>query len=486
MNEDDRKVDSANEYQSSDILSTPDSIRGTKLEFSFSKLARTRTDPFARKYGTGSKWFLFQSQSKSQEMISLDDAKVAVAKAREQEQVLAHALSRTQTMLSEKAYMLEKAVAVGEQYKKRLEDYTVQLEEYQAENLSLRTELEMMKGRHAILKDTIDDQQIEIASLIGAIKIKDPVITNASAMVPKKNELSSENVDLENMEAGIHEVMKQLKLDLEWEKCQRIELEKEKSWALNQLTDIKKELESSRSKVSVLEKALTEHDENYRYTIFSLTSEKALLEKDYTEVLNAYNELEEKLLPQLGTCTSKPSYKISLGKLSPSENMPSKSRLSLEQVNMSLANLERLVDNSDVGGNSPGRVNFGSGHWSLISMEKTVCSPASATRDLIQEYLHITAVVVKLHFPDLKDVSSIWLIDTVRSSPFYLYYDVMMNIMRQIEREQEAIQDEGAQSVRTAPIENIDDNKQPGWMSRFQRLTRGKSKAKKKCTKIRL
>jgi len=240
-------------------------------------------------------------------------------------------------------------------------------------------------------------------------------------------------------------------------------------------------LKSSVSKVSVLERALTEQDENYRDTILSVTSEKASLKKAFTELLNAYNELEENLLPQMAMSPVMPSFKI------PKRVNPfPTSRPSHRQMNVSWPDLERLSGYSVIGVNSPFRESFVSGKWTSLSKEKFEGSLAP-NRDLIQEYLHITAEVVRLHFPNLKDISSIWLIDLVRSSPFYLYYDVMMNIMRQLERELEATHEkEDAKSVSTTPIKKIDHNKQSGWMSSFLRVTQGKTKAKIKCTRITL
>merc|ERR1719334_628350 len=56
--------------------------------------------------------------------------------------------------------------------------------------------------------------------------------------------------------------------------------------------------------------------------------------------------------------------------------------------------------------------------------------------EIIQSYLQITAMAVQLHFPDIKDVSTDMLIESVMTSPFYLYYDLMMMFMRKIKHKQ--------------------------------------------------
>jgi len=51
--------------------------------------------------------------------------------------------------------------------------------------------------------------------------------------------------------------------------------------------------------------------------------------------------------------------------------------------------------------------------------------------DIFSQYLHITAIAVKLHFPNIaEEVSTQELIEVVQSSPFHLYYDLMMHYMR--------------------------------------------------------
>jgi len=92
---------------------------------------------------------------------------------------------------------------------------------------------------------------------------------------------------------------------------------------------------------------------------------------------------------------------------------------------------------------------------------------------IMQNYLHITAMAVQLHFPDITDVTLDMLIENVQSSPFYLYYDLMMNYMRTVKRElaEKAARKEAPLQLRrkakSAP-------EQSNFLTRFFRLKQGK------------
>lgn len=219
--------------------------------------------------------------------------------------------------------------------------------------------------------------------------------------------------------------------------------------------------------------ALKENDDNYRNAIISLTAEKAHLEKDYTELLNSYTELQEHLVESVtkespGDETGAFEYVRRISRISSSEGTV---RATKPLFDMSVSKIS--VD--DYNGRQESRMSvFSMDRWTSISRNKTTQSMIPNTSNVIQEYLHITAAIVKLHFPDMKDITSKLLIDTVKNSPFYLYHDLMMNFMRVLEREKEVAKEEEAECT---PITKKADGKQSGWISRFLRLTQVKPRS---------
>merc|ERR1719320_475722 len=175
------------------------------MEYRFNDLVRTHTHHVFGKKQEELKDILFDYRQPSHEIKTLEQAMLALGEAMEQEQMLSHGLSRTQMMLSEKEDMFEKAVDVGEHYKVQLENLMKQMEEHHAENSLLQADFRMIKERNMILEETIEDQQMEIASLIRAIKMKDYVISNSSAMVAAQSELPNEDLGWKKIESGMQE-----------------------------------------------------------------------------------------------------------------------------------------------------------------------------------------------------------------------------------------------------------------------------------------
>jgi len=93
----------------------------------------------------------------------------------------------------------------------------------------------------------------------------------------------------------------------------------------------------------------------------------------------------------------------------------------------------------------------------------------------ILTYLYITGTAVKLHFPDLDFVKIETLIDHVKNSPFYLYYDLMMVYMQGIMQEKAV--DDVENSRRTLSPSRA---RHTSLLARFKRLNMGRKSAKKK------
>lgn len=87
---------------------------------------------------------------------------------------------------------------------------------------------------------------------------------------------------------------------------------------------------------------------------------------------------------------------------------------------------------------------------------------------IMKKYLHVTAIAVKLHFPDNK-ISTAELIEIVKNAPFYLFHDIMMQFMQ------------GQESERMASIQDVKETesvlnksgKPRSWLSRLFNCKQG-------------
>ena len=98
-----------------------------------------------------------------------------------------------------------------------------------------------------------------------------------------------------------------------------------------------------------------------------------------------------------------------------------------------------------------------------------------AMADVLREYLHITATVVKMKFPQLKYVDSEELINKVKNCQFWEYHDKMIRIMMQEKQRMIAKEREIAQSERKANQKQ--QTNQSGKLSRFIKMFDGPSSA---------
>jgi len=246
----------------------------------------------------------------------------------------------------------------------------------------------------------------------------------------------------------------------------RINVEDANARSLNELADIKKELKTSRAEVTVLEKRLVEKDETYRELLMSLSAEKAHLDENYEKLFNAYNEIENQLLITAAKNERGDTNRL-MSPIRINGSMMASGNL-LDQLG--LIREETTVDDDIRSQETSSNANLMD---QQLTVRKSLKPSAPKTIGVIREYLHITATVVKLHFPELYDVSSKWLIDTVKDSPFYLYHDLMMRYMRVLRQEKAEEEEAKSETVHKEVVQ------QSGWISRFRRLTQGKSKTSK-------
>jgi len=445
MNKDDRKADfSVNDSQS--LRSYPSPNR-PNVEFRFSEIVRrhniasdiSRNRPVV-------------NRQKFWEDDVMSSLKSSLQLALNRELSLSHALSRTQLDLTEKEIKFEEAVEDGVCLKKQMQELSSRLVEQQDMNSSLQGQIKTLKSNIGILSETIDKQRMEILAMANALKTKESVEAN------KLEELPTNGLDVKKVERSTQELFRQLRLDIEWERSERIKMENAKTLSMSQLNKIENELSTSREKVIRLEGDLQEMEQTYRLLITSLSAEKANIEADCERWKNDYRKMEEHILqtPQSRESDSL----ITIVRLNNTVRGPE--NLFLEPI----ATKEKCM-----GVSSSAEERQQSDQSSPNTKTKPLHSPIPETSEEIQKYLHITASVVKLHFPKIEEVSSKWLIDMVKQAPFYLYHDLMMNYMRQLNKEiaeEETNESEGAEGAE----EETKDSKEAdaGWMARFLQI----------------
>jgi len=367
--------------------------------------------------------------------------KVSFQRALERELTLSHALSRTQVDLTEKEIQFEEAVEDCKCLKMQIQDLSSRLEEQLDINSSLQGEIKTMKGNIDILKETIDEQRTEILAMAEALK------TTESVAVHKLEELPTNGLDRKKIERSTQELFRKLRLDLEWERSERINIENEKRLAMRQLNKTENKLRTSCAKVIRLEQDLLEKEQTYRSLITSLSAEKAHIDADCERWKIAYGKMQEHILqtPQSPWSDGYNSTIALNNTIRESENL---------FLEISAIREESIEASSTM------EVRQQSDQSSPNTNSKPVHTPTLETSEEIQKYLHITASVVKLHFPEYQEVSSKWLIDMVKHSPFYLYHDLMMNLMRQLNKE------------KAQEETKVSEGADAGWVSRFFRLAR--------------
>jgi hypothetical protein len=201
--------------------------------------------------------------------------------------------------------------------------------------------------------------------------------------------------------------------------------------------------------------------------IFRLSWEKASIRKKYDALARDHRELEI----QLSERHDKWQFYNQTFSLE-EEGMIEGSNLA-EQVDFFSGNdfLPWNVNNSS--GTRSVSILDSDSDWADSPKVKKLNSTSSLD-EILQNYLYITGSAVKLHFPDLDSVKVETLIDQVKNSPFYLYYDLMMVFM------QEQMQEKSVDHLLKSRKTLTSRTKHKSLWARFQRLNGGIKSPKKK------
>jgi len=222
-----------------------------------------------------------------------------------------------------------------------------------------------------------------------------------------------------------------------------------------------------------LEDRLAEIEHRYSEELMRLCFEKAYQDIDYESLLTEVQEKQKQLkeaqqkLESLGL-TGNNDYADSLGRRS---TLIVEGPSLADELGMSSVQRNSICSEDTAGFESEFYEDGSGSEGKETPMDEQ--APASEKPDIMQTYLHITATAVLLHFPNLREkvVTTACLIDAVKNSPFYLYYDLMMHYM--YKKKQETALEEAklkaASRVALTPVESS------SWLVRLKRLKKTSS-----------
>jgi len=375
---------------------------------------------------------------------------------------LTHALSRTQMELEDMQVMFEQAVRLGEQQKEEIRDLNEKLTEQIDLNSLLKSKVNFQEAANNILNASLNDEMKTLMDVQNALneanKSTESVMLELNTEKAYTKTIQDDFIAAQNdYDSGLKSALEALKERLEDEKAKLVESLEETAAAKNKLRDTVDRLNRANSKLAVLERQLLEKESVYSEMVLTLSAEKGMLEtanntlrKEIKIFEDQLKEISEQLL----------YYQRSSTLLEPSNE--DGTTLS-DQISM-IRDWSGVTDASIVSCQE-----FAKDRARQLSQMLVEETESPHIPKIIQSYLQITAMAVQLHFPDIKDVSTDMLIETVISSPFYLYYDLMMMFMRKIKHglvEEEA-RLEAKRNSKSVP-------EQHNFLTRFFRLKHGK------------
>jgi len=361
----------------------------------------------------------------------------------ESESNLSHLLSMAQMQLEEKTEMFEQAVEFGEQLHIEVESLRERLGKELDTICILRRELKTEKEKNQILSSVIS----EFRDNEKHAKNLELEAHNMKAKLAEQKELSKQEKDewRKTQMSASHAVnveIDELRQEVEKERDQRLAVVKELSFVQRRLNDMAKDHKEALTKQKAAEasiKTLQENETNYSSMLLQVSAEKGNLEIGYKELFNQYKLVQEEL-----------------------------TELKMMQEQSPSPSAEKLRDSRRC----------------MLPLSDQFYSERPAVNDenAISQYLHITATAVKLHYPDM-EIDSEKLINKVKHSPFYLYYDLMMQFMRSKRQKKnqalETVRELERRSVRedSKKTNELPVKPQPSLLSRFFRLKQKKVNA---------
>jgi len=437
------------------MLSCSGLSRNTSLkDLVTAKVKKEALDAFG--FGTDVVKLIHNKRSASvMNMNSVEALRFAYKQAVKREWKLNHALSRVQMECNENKTFFREAVDLAEKLKEENRTLVEKLNSQETTVFYLRQNLRASATNNEILVDELDDirnsmritarERAELSEINDRAKLK---INEQETLINRIKdehafESGSRNEDIqEAFDVLVQELKQERMLRKKSNECSA-ETEAKLGEALWKIERLEKHNQELQTKVNRLTDQLDRE-------VLQVCKDNAFQKLNYTELLRQYNEQQ----------------------------------LWLEEVN------EKLTEKRDV----PALVEVGplkgqtlDEHWNSVSnwtalseLEVDVNNDMDeisndshkdndpATAEVFQLYLYITATAVKLHFPDLEVVEIDSLIEHVSSSPFYLYYDLMMNFM------QEFKQKKTMEELKYA--DNFSRSRDDQWnlLARFKRLRQGR------------
>jgi len=400
----------------------------------------------------------FYSFSEDSHILTVDDLYDAYDDFVRREGELTYALSQTQEELEEQQIMFEKAVGLGEQLRGQILDLNEKLQEQIDLNSILEKQVHVHKEANNILTSTLSEAW---KNSMDTQKALNAANESTSLM---KNELEQEKIYSNRIQdnyiaakkhfhSSLTSALEALEKRLEDEKAKVAKSLEEQAALKRKLLDQEDRLNLANSKLAELDSQLVEKESSYSGMVLALAAAKGNLETENKSLAREIKNLED----QLKEINERFQY----------HQRTSECLDPLQEDGKTLA--DEIARTRDWSG-ATNLVNESAGRISQSPMEQTM---ELQIPEIIQSYLQITAMAVQLHFPNMKHVNADMLIDMVRSSPFYLYHDLMMVYMRKME-DGLAYEDARKQDRLEADRNLKSASEQSNFLTRFFRLKHGK------------
>jgi len=416
---------------------------------------------------------------RSSDLGSLVGLREAYDSSLEQSGKLNHSLSRLQMERNENHFLFEQAVSLAEQLTKENKDLEDELEKQKTIASVLKGELKLMKERNIILVEELEEMKVEQTLMLNTNKELTKFNVQAKEEISGQELLfskimSDHEVARNEWDVNVQEKIEKLANNLKTERALRREEKTLWDESEEKLKNTEKRLEESGREVRRLKQSLGDlvnklDEETTRLSeeIVRLCSEKAFQNMNYNALAQHCRAMETQL--------SETNDILQFDAHIPSveeKGMFSGPSLA-EQVELFPTNnfFRRNLNGPDI--KSTGSL-LGSEIDEVNSptANESIASPPLAE---IYTYLYITGTAIKLHFPDLDFVKIETLIDHVKNSPFYLYYDLMMVYMQGIMQEKAV--DDVENSRKTLSPSRA---RHTSLLARFKHLNMGRKSAKKK------
>jgi len=343
---------------------------------------------------------------------------------------LTQALNRTQMELEETRVLLEEADSFGEQLKGKIWQLNKKLMEQIDLNSLLEKQVHFHKEANNILTSTLEearknsmDTRNELIEANKSTKLMKIELDQEKAY---NNRIQDDYIAAQkDFDSDLKSAIEALEKRLEDEKAKLAESLEETAAAKEKLREAEERLSLANSKLAVLGRKFVEKENDYNEKVSALTAEKETLETE-NDALAREIKMAEDLMKDINERLR--YYQKNSVFLNPliedGQTLADEITMIALQTQVSCpTDVSSITSNQEFGADRGRRA-------SQILKEHT---KEPQIPEIIQSYLHITAMAVQLHFPDIRDVSTDILIENVISSPFYLYYDLMMIFMRKME-----------------------------------------------------